>query len=462
MKHVASKIPLPALKPLTLFIALSTSLTLIGCGDATTTIVEKEPIPVEDDGHNHGGEHGAETAGRLFVVNPAAVESQVFDLDDNDLITTIPLDALPSAVYASGGYRFAALIERNADTVGFVDGGLWQEPHDDHFDLYTSTPMLINYSLNGSRPTHYDTFEGSVAVFFDGNAGAGSNASIQVFDDQVIADADTPAMVTFGLPMHGVAKPRGEHLLATLRRDDAENTSANKILPDQVGVYHLHDGDYELEQTLDVACPDLHGAAQNETHVVFGCSDGVLVAAEGSDGLYAAQKLLNPATILDSARIGSLWGHEASGQFIGSASADGVSQFFAIDPEEGEIALIDWQPMPNAKPVARDFAFEAEQFVILDDQGYLTLIEPHQDGLHTHWEYGARLDITDADVSQMPSGMKFSMTLAQNGHTVYIADPIAQHIVVVDLEVLAITDEIELDYAPAMVTWLGIAEGHDH
>ncbi|BFM11224.1 hypothetical protein R50072_13770 [Simiduia litorea] len=458
MKHAVTKKQLLALKPLAFFIALSTSLTLIGCGDAKTTIVEKEPIPGVDNGHNHG----AETAGRLFVLNTASIEAQVFDLDDKNLINTIPLDALPSAVYASGGYRFAALIERNADTVGFVDGGLWQEPHDDHFDQYTATPVLSNFSLNGSRPTHYDMFEGNVAVFFDGNAGAGSNAAVQVFDDQVIADAGTPAMVNFSVPMHGVAKPRGEHLLATVRRDDVESTSTNKILPDLVGVYHLHDGEYALEQTLDVVCPNLHGAAQNETHVVFGCSDGVLVATQGSGDAYSAQKLLNPDTMLDGARIGSLWGHEASGQFIGSASAGGVSQFFAVDPTRGDITLIDWQPVVNAKPVAREFAYEAEQFVILDDQGYLTLIEPHQDGDHTHWAYGARLAITDADVSAMPEGMKFSMTLAQNGHTVYVADPISQHIVVVDLDILAITSEIELDYAPAMITWLGIAESHDH
>ena len=395
-------------------------------------------------------------------MDTATVQAQVFDLEDNSPIATIPLDALPSAVYASGDYRFAALIERDADKVGFVDGGLWQEAHEDHFDLFTALPVLSNFMLTGSRPTHFDTHEGQVAVFFDGDTGAGSNAAIQVFDDEVIADAETSATVSFSVPMHGVAKPRGEHLLATVRRDDAESTSTNLILPDQVGVYHLHDGDYELEQTLDVACPDLHGAAQNETYVVFGCGDGVLLAAEGNDDTYSAQKMLNPDAIADGARIGSLWGHEASGQFIGSASADDVTQFFAINPDEGEIERIDWQPTANAKPVARNFAFAAEQFVILDDQGYLTLIEPHQDGGHTHWEYGARLDITEADVNLMPEGMKFSMTLAQNGHTVYIADPISQHIVVVDLEVLAITDEIELDYAPAMITWLGIAEGHDH
>lgn len=462
MKQV-SKTLITLKRPVVLFIAASAMAVLAGCGDAKTTIIEKHSIPVDGDGHNHGGsEHEDELMGRLLVVNSTTIEAQIFDLEDNERITTIPLDALPSAVHASGGYRFAALIDRNADKVGFVDGGLWQEPHGDHFDVFATIPMLSNFTLTGSRPTHYDTHEGSVAVFFDGNANAGNNASVQVFDDEVVAEANMAAMVSFNLPMHGVAKPRGEHLLATIRREDTESTSTNFNLPDQLGVYHLHNGEYKLEQTLDVACPDLHGAAQNETVAVFGCGDGVLLASESNDDTYRAQKLLNPDAMLEGARIGSLWGHHESDKFIGLASNDSASQFFIIDPEEGEIELIDWQPMPNAKPVARDFTFEAEQFVILDNQGYLTLIEQHQENGHTHWEYGARLAITTADVNLMPEGMKFSMTLAQNGHTVYIADPIAQHIVVVDLGLLEVNAEIELDYAPTMITWLGIVDEHDH
>jgi hypothetical protein len=446
-------------KPLKIILAASAVLALSGCGDAKTTIIEKNSIPVDDDDHNHGP---AETAGRLFVLNSNTLQAQIFDLTNNSSIASLPLGALPSAVYASGDYRFAALIERNANKVGFIDGGLWQEPHDDHFDVFASTPTMTEFGLMGSRPTHYDPHEGDVAVFFDGDAGTGINASVQVFNDAMIASAAAPATVNFDKPMHGVAKPRGEFLLTTIRRDDAESTSTNVILPDQVGVFRLQDDEYELVQTLNVACPDLHGAAQNETHVAFGCGDGVLLVKEEANASFSAQKLINPDTITNGARIGSIWGHEASGQFIGLASSGAVSQFFVIDPEGSTIEWVDWQPVANAKPIARDFAFAAEQFVILDDQGYLTLIEPHQEGGDIHWEYGARLDITDEDVSLMPDGMKFSMTLAQNGHTVYIADPIAQHIVEVDLDLLQITAEIELDYAPAMITWLGIATAHDH
>lgn len=83
-------------------------------------------------------------------------------------------------------------------------------------------------------------------------------------------------------------------------------------------------------------------------------------------------------------------------------------------------------------------------------------------GLHTHWEYSGRIEITGADLSAMPEGANFSMTFSQKGHTVYIADPISQHIVIVDLGTFEVSGEIELDYVPSMITWLGIAEEHDH
>jgi hypothetical protein len=65
----------------------------------------------------------------------------------------------------------------------------------------------------------------------------------------------------------------------------------------------------------------------------------------------------------------------------------------------------------------------------------------------------------------MPDDMSFSMTVAQNGQFAYVADPIAQHVLQIHIEDMEIEGDIELDFAPASITWLGIAEeadDHDH
>ena len=54
-------------------LALAISSTLItACGDAETNIVEKDPIEVPDDGHDHGdgGDHGAKPWGARLSVAP--------------------------------------------------------------------------------------------------------------------------------------------------------------------------------------------------------------------------------------------------------------------------------------------------------------------------------------------------------------------------------------------------------
>lgn len=428
---------------------------LTGCGGSDDTNDE------HDSTHDHGSV--AASSGRLLIVDASNTETNIYDLSDSDLLASISLDSLPSAIYASAGYRYAALIERNADKVSFVNGGLWQEPHDDHFHTYSTTPTLLNLSYTGSRPTHFVPHGDQVAIFFDGDTTTGANAGVQVFNDYMVQEGEMPLTLEFSMPMHGVAEPRGDYMLATIRRNDSDSTSSNFILPDQVGVFHLHDDEYELEQTFDIPCPDLHGAAQNENHIIFGCSDGVLLVTDSGNNTFSAQKLLNSDDVAEGLRIGSVWGHGESGQFIAQASAHSSDtiQFFFIDPIEAEMELIDWQPVTNAKPVARAFTFEADKFVILDDQGYLTVIEPHLEDGRTRWDYSERMDITDADISEMPEGMKFSMALAQNDHAVYIADPIEQHVLMIDLELLLVEGEIALDYAPSMITWLGIAETHN-
>ena len=81
---------LPLTKTSVLSIAGSIVITLTGCGDAETTIVERDPIPAVDDGHDHGGgTPGGTSAGRLLVVDSGDVEAQVYDLADSDDTVTV-------------------------------------------------------------------------------------------------------------------------------------------------------------------------------------------------------------------------------------------------------------------------------------------------------------------------------------------------------------------------------------
>ena len=445
------------------------ALLLAGCGDAEINIVEKDPIVVPgDDDHDHGDGDGylIESMGRMAVLSAESPVVNIVDIDDGSVLDSFALTHTSNTIKASADYRYLIVASRSNDYVGFIDGGLWREDHGAHLHDYKQAPAESNFELAGNVPTHLVTHDGQLAVFFDGDADAGTPASVQVISDTDISSETADiATLTYTVNMHGVAEPRGDHLFSTIRRDDAESTSNAKVLPDQVGVYHLHDGEYELETTLAMTCPDLHGAAQNHEFVAFGCSDGVMLVHE-HDGEFEAEKIANIAE-LNGMRVGTIYGHEDAEAFIGIASAHGggAAVLVAINGEENEMEALEWQPAAGESPVAYAFTQGAEHFLILDSAGFLNVLMPHEHDGHTHWELEERVDITEEDVSTMPEGSKFTMAVAQNGHYVYVTDPIAKHVLQIDLDDFSIEGDTELDFIPASVVWLGIAEEgeeHDH
>lgn len=453
-----------------LLAAVIGAVLLTGCGDAETTLIEKDPIEIpdedhDDDEHDHADdEYTIDSMGRLAVLSAESNVTTIFDLDDGDLLDTFTLIHTSNTLTSSADYRFAVIASRAQDYVGFIDGGMWREDHTAHLHDYEQSPAMSDFEVTGSSPTHILSHDGQLAVFFDGNADAGTPASVKVVTDtQISSEADPLPTLDYTINMHGVAEPRGEYLLATVRRDDAENTSVAKVLPDQVGVYHLHDDVYEQEQVLDVLCPDLHGAAQNEDYVVFGCTDGVLSAHEHDDE-YEAEKIAN-IDLLDGLRIGTLYGHEESDSLIGIASGHDAGEVILINvnPEQSMMEALSWQPDSDATPVSYAFSHEGSEFLILDSLGFLNVLSAYEEDGIVRWELRESVDISEQDVSTMPEGMSFSMTVAQNSDYVYVSDPIAQHVLQIDLESLTITGDIELDFAPDNITWLGIAESdHDH
>lgn len=445
---------------LTYLAALMSVLLLTGCEKAETKIIELESI-VEETEDDHEDDLTIESAGRLSVTNVDASTVTVFDLDDNDLIDTFTLTYSGSSVTHSAGYRFAVVTSRSNDWVEFIDGGLWREDHVDHLHDYQEDPSFSDFTLMGSRPTHVDGHDGQLAIFYDGDADTSMAASVQVITDtDIAAEASDINTLEYTVNMHGVAKPVDDLLIATVRRDDAETESANPILPDSVGIYHLHDGEYEQEQLFAGECPDLHGAALNDEHVVFGCSDGVLVL-HAHDEEYESLKIEN-IDELNGMRVGTVYSHHDVETFIGIASqhGGGSAVLATIHPEDGEMEAIDWEPETDAHPVSYGFSYDGEHFLILDDMGYLSVLSAHTHDDHTEWELEERFDISDEDLEMMPDDASFSMTLSQNAAIVYVADPIAQHVLVIDLESGETTGDIELDFVPADVTWLGIAEEH--
>ena len=104
------------------------SAILAGCGDATTNIVEKEPIVIKDP-HPPVAAVGK---GRLLVSDKSSAVVSVYDLDRSELIEQFQLINTPDAVYPSPGQRYAFVVQRPNDRIQLVDGGHGVRRHARH------------------------------------------------------------------------------------------------------------------------------------------------------------------------------------------------------------------------------------------------------------------------------------------------------------------------------------------
>ncbi len=255
--------------PTSILATAVTALLLSACGDAETTIVEKDPIIVSEDEHDHehkhSDEHGhddahdhgnssngdiiIESMGRLAVLSLDSNEAAIVGLDEDDkgINASFSLTHANNRLSASAGGRYAVISQRSEGLVQFIDNGIWREDHVAHLHDYKQAPALLSYTLNGAQPTHVVSHNSQTAIFNDGNADTGEAASVDVITDALIASEGAATTLSYNTNMHGVAEPRGDYLLSTVRRADEDSSSFTKILPDQVAVYHLHDGEYEQD-----------------------------------------------------------------------------------------------------------------------------------------------------------------------------------------------------------------------
>ncbi|WP_166839171.1 5-methyltetrahydrofolate--homocysteine methyltransferase [Rheinheimera pleomorphica] len=452
-------------KKLSLVALLVATSLLSACGDSTTNIVEKEPI-AGDDEHDHGDDHDhgdISSVGRLVISAKDSNLLSVYELEDGSLLDTFAVADTPSALAASAGKRYALVVQRTTDRVEFVDGGLFQEDHVDHLHDYQQAPALSSFVLSDSRPTHISSTDSQTAVFFDGDGNSSTPAAVAVITDaDITTDSNGYPVLHYTTHMHGAAQARGEYVLSTIRDANSATT-----LPDQVGLYHAHDDHFDEERVFTETCPGLHGSAQNAHVIAFGCTDGVLVITQEGE-TFTASKIANTDDFSGTMRIGTLVGAEHAEHLVGFAG----SSMFAIHAEDGDMDLVDWQGGEGADIIGYGFADKGEKFVLLDNQGYLTILNYHG---HAHdgaveaeepaFEFAAKVQLTSADVSTMPEGSRFELAISASDDKVYVTNPIDSTLLTVDIADAEVVSSKQLNFMPHKLVWLGIAEAaeaHDH
>ena len=415
-------------------LALSLTLVLAACGGGGGSADEEHD-------HEHGHEEETiDTAGRLAIAESAATSLRIYDLDSSSVLSTFALANPPSAVYASPGRRYALAFQRPQDMVQIADGGVWQEDHGDHLHDYKQAPALSSFRITGPQPTHYDDRTTQASIFMDGRDPAVSSAV--VFNDEDLAAGRIGASVSFALPMHGFAEPNGSFLVTSHR-------VAGETGPTMAEIYSRQGTGYSFVRRLDPTCPGMHGSYTLSSVTVAGCTDGVLVISPQLAGTAAASK------IATATRVSTIAGHPSVPTVIGIGNAGTgaatTTHLYEIDTAAGTstpISITGWTTGRQRR--AHGFDREGHHFFVLDDQGTLHVLARGTSG------WATEAAITGA-IPAMPAAAPFpAFTANEARDEVYLSDPTARQIVVVDAHAHTVARRINLDFTPTYLAWLGI------
>lgn len=422
----------------TLALSLMAAALLAACGGG-----------VEEADHRHENTF-INTAGRLALAEKDSRTLRLHDLDTATHEATYTLDNVPSALYASPNGRYALAVQRTQDQVQFIDGGIWQEDHVDHLHDYKQPSRALTWKLVGARPTHYDLQTGKQAAFFmDGNATVtpAQNASVHLLTDASIGNGNVVARLNLGFSIHGLAEPVDNKLLAVSRAADATDT-----LPTHLNLYLRSGTGYTLDRQIPARCDGMHGSFSSGASTVTGCSKGMLLVRHtGANSVDNGQLVTTPL------RVGTIAGHpRLPDQFIGiategAAPAVVTTRFYTLDGTNATVSEFVPQGWAAGR-VRRAHGFDrsGQRFLILDDQGTLIVAQRAGSG----WSPLAR--VTGA-IPAMPTAAPWPVIVANGARDeVYLTDPVARQLVVVNSQTGAVITRRDLGFIPSTAAWLGI------
>jgi zinc transport system substrate-binding protein len=379
------------------------------------------------------------TAWRLFVSDHAEPVVHVIDALTNEEITHFDIDG-PASLYRSDTGATVFAVQGAAGKVTAMGSGIRIDDHGDHADIDVSEPGLTGFSVEGDSPSHFVEHDGHFAAFFDGEGIA------RVFDESAALDgAGEVSEVVTKAPHHGVVVPFGDYSIVSVYNPKGEGSVAGVQIVDAEG---NPVGDV-------VECRGVHGEAlSGNLGAIGGCENGILLIS--SKGGQPKVELLEFPQGPGKGRVSTMLGGLGLQYFLGNWDADTVS---IIEPDADEpYRLVD---LPSRRvhfavdPVRPRFAY------LFTEDGTLH-----------------RLDVINGAVT---AAIKLTHLYSMDGHwsdprpriavagdKVFVTDPLAGKIHIVNAETFAKDGEIAVEGKPYNIVAVGGSgvmhedENHDH
>lgn len=378
------------------------------------------------------------TAWRLFVSDHAEPVVHVLDATSNEEITHFNIKG-PASLYRSESGATVYAVQGAAGTVTAIASGIRFDDHGDHADISVTDPSLPGFAVEGDSPSHFVEHGGHFAAFFDGEGLA------RVFsENDALEGGGDITEVKANAPHHGVVVPFRDYSVVSVY-DPAGDGAV-------VGVQVVDASGAPVGDVIE--CVGLHGEAfSGNLGAIGGCKTGILIITE--EGGKPKAELLPFPEGLGEGRVSTLIGGRGLQYFLGNWDADTVS---LIDPGADEpYRLVD---LPARRvhfvvdPVRPRFAYvftedgQLHQLDVIAGKitNSISLTEPYS--MDGHWS------------DPRPR-------VAVAGDHIYVSDPLAGKLHVVDAESFAEEGEVAVEGKPFNLVAVGGSgvmhgEGEDH
>ena len=395
-----------------------------------------------DDHDDHEDDHGEAIIGRLLVGDGEEGNLSVIDLESGEVDQNhFDLGSRAGRIYATKSGRYAVAVSSDANTAHLFDGGIYMEPHGDHFDLVEGDIRRLPVDLSGDRPVHLYIDGEWAAIFYDGS---GDLVLINEHELEEMGDSYVPAKMNVGA-QHGGAVPLAHDLFATTTQhpDYASNPDEYRL---PIGA-DIRDLDGNILYSAE-GCEGLHGDAGNGHMAAFGCVGGVLVV-EADHGEYSHVFVSAPEGSPDDFRLTSVWGYHDLHHFFALGSAVGL---YIVEPEEGEMEL--FIPSTDAlRPIQVAFGHGGETLFVVMSDGELRMYDAHD------------LDLLASNsgflTTPVETGFWGRPHLATAGDAVFITDSVGGEVLQLDGHDLEVVEHWDVDGKPTKIAFVGILDYHD-
>ena len=396
----------------------------------------------EEEAHDGDDDHeGEELIGRLLIGDGEEGDLSVIDLETGEVIQDrFDLGARAGRIYSTKSGRYAIAVSSDANTAHVFDGGIFMEPHGDHFDLVEGDIRKLPIDLSGDRPVHLYVGDEWATIFYDGS---GEVVLINEHELEEHGEDYVPESMNVG-PQHGAAVPLEDDLFAISIKDPEYPANPDARLPIGAEIRDLEGNVLHRAE----GCEGLHGDAGNGHMAAFGCVGGVL-ALESHDGEYSHVFVPPPEGSPEDFRLTSVWGYHGLDHFFALGSAVGL---YLVEPEEEEMQQLI-PATEDLRPIQVKVGHGGETLLVVMSDGELRMYDAHDGDL-----LASKADFLTSPVE---TGFWARPHLATAPGAIFITDSVGGEVLQLDEHDLEVVGHWDVDGAPTKIAFVGIVGDHE-